>query len=203
MKRWNVATLVVALALGVAACGSDDDGGAVTAEQGGESGSEQEAAHNEADVEFAQMMIPHHEGALEMAELAVEKAESPEVKDLAERIEAAQGPEIETMRQWLEEWGEDTAADGDMGGMEGMEGMDDGGSGMMSSEEMDELESLEGAAFDRQFLTMMKEHHESAVEMAKTELAEGEYPPAKELAQQIIDTQEAEIEEMDELLAEL
>lgn len=199
MQRWRIATVAAALALGVAACGADDDGGAVSAEQ--EQGSSsasggEEAAHNDADVEFAQMMIPHHEGALEMAEMALEKAESPEVKDLAERIEAAQGPEIETLRQWLEEWGEDAEADGDMGGM------DHGGSGMMSSEEMDELESLEGAEFDQQFLTMMKEHHEGAVEMAETELEDGEYPPALELAQQIIDAQEAEIEEMDQLLSE-
>ena len=199
MQRWRIATVAAALALGVAACGADDDGGAVSAEQ--EQGSSsasggEEAAHNDADVEFAQMMIPHHEGALEMAEMALEKAESPEVKDLAERIEAAQGPEIETLRQWLEEWGEDAEADSDMGGM------DHGGSGMMSSEEMDELESLEGAEFDQQFLTMMKEHHEGAVEMAETELEDGEYPPALELAQQIIDAQEAEIEEMDQLLSE-
>jgi hypothetical protein len=70
---------------------------------------------NEADVEFAQGMIVHHREALRMAELATGRSQNPQVQDLAERISAAQGPEIETMSGWLEQWGEDVPAEGDVG----------------------------------------------------------------------------------------
>src|SRR5690625_2945483 len=114
---------------------------------------------------FAQMMIVHHEGAIEMADLAVEQASSEEVRSLAERIYAAQGPEIEEMTSWLEAWGEDTAP---MGGMEGHGGMDM--EGMSQEEAMAELESLSGAEFDRRFLELMIAHHRGAVDMAQSEL---------------------------------
>lgn len=182
--------------ISLGACSSEDDGGVISAE-GGTGTEVADAPHNDADVAFAQSMVPHHQQAIEMAELALERAGSQEVKDLAQRIEDAQDPEIRILEGWLAEWGEE--ADG------GMEGMDHGGNGsmsdgMMSDEDMADLESLEGAAFDKAFLTMMKEHHEGAVAMAQTELEEGEYEPAKELAQDVIDNQSAEIEEIEELL---
>lgn len=68
--------------------------------------SEVSADHNDQDTTFAQMMIIHHEGAIEMSQLAIERAESPEVVALAERIAEAQGPEIEEMTAWLSAWGE-------------------------------------------------------------------------------------------------
>src|SRR5690625_2266046 len=146
---------------------------------------------------FAQMMIVHHEGAIEMADLAVEQASSEEVRSLAERIYAAQGPEIEEMTSWLEAWGEDTAP---MGGMEGHGGMDMEGMSQEQEEAMAELESLSGAEFDRRFLELMIAHHRGAVDMAQSELDDGENPQALELAQTIIDDQQAEITEMEELL---
>ncbi len=154
-------------------------------------------AHNDADTEFAQMMIVHHEGAIEMADLATDKAESAEVKDLAERIAQAQGPEIEQMTAWLEAWGEDVSPS-EHGGMDhgGME-MD----GMSQEEMMAHLEGLEGQEFDQAFLEGMIAHHQGAVEMADAELAEGENPEALALAEKIISDQEAEIAEMQEMLA--
>ena len=177
---------VVLLALAAAGCGTDDpsiDAGSVAAD------------HNAADVEFAQGMIPHHEQAVEMADVAITKAASPAIKDLAATIKQAQGPEIVTMRGWLDGWGEKAEAAGGHGTDMEMS------SGTMSDQEMGELEKASGAAFDRLFLTMMVRHHKGALEMATTELDEGKYPPAKALASQITTSQAAEIDEMEGLLA--
>lgn len=163
--------------------------------------------HNEADVAFAQGMIPHHAQAMEMSRLAPGRAQSEQVKELARQIEAAQGPEIDTLTGWLRSWGVEVPHGGmsgmDHGSMpdEGMSGMDHGGMrGMMTPEDMQQLQQTEGGEFDRVFLTMMIEHHEGAVEMARTELEQGQFPDAKKMAQQIIDTQQAEIDTMRELL---
>lgn len=191
MRRLGAALLVATALLG--ACGSEDDSGVIDTSQ-----QSSEAEHNAADVAFAQMMIPHHQQAIEMTELAVDRAESQEVKDLVAQIEEAQAPEIETMQGWLEDW--DEPREGAMGGMDMGEGS--GMHGMMSEEEMGSLEAASGAEFDEMFLTMMREHHVGAVTMAEEELETGEYPPAKELAEEIIETQEAEIAEIDRLLSD-
>lgn len=183
LKR--LAAIVVLLVLVGAACGKDEP----SVDTGSPAGD-----HNTADVEFAQGMIPHHQQAVEMADMALEKAADPAIKDLATRIKRAQGPEITAMTGWLEGWGE--KADGGGHGT----GMDMSG-GMMSAQEMGELERSSGAVFDRLFLTMMTRHHQGAIEMAKAELTDGKYPPAKDLATQITTSQQAEIEEMAGLLA--
>lgn len=158
----------------------------------------------DADVAFAQGMIPHHRQAVEMAELAAGRTENPQVLDLAARIGGAQEPEIAIMTSWLQEWGADVPAEDDaMGGMD-HSGMDHGGmagmGGMMTPEQMTALEQTSGAEFDRMFLQMMVEHHRGAVEMAQTELADGTDPDALALAQEIADAQQAEITEMESLL---
>lgn len=156
--------------------------------------------HNQADTTFAQMMVVHHEGALEMAGLATTKADTAEVRDLAGRIEAAQGPEIEQMRGWLEQWDEPAPEDSDMGGMD-HGGMDMGGLDQQAA--MDELDTLDGAAFDRRFLELMIEHHKGALTMAQTEVANGRNEAATSLARTIITAQEKEIAEMEALLEQL
>src|SRR5690606_39526011 len=185
-----------------AACGDgeqttpEEPAAGTATEETTDGATEAEDVHNDADTMFAQMMIVHHEGAIEMADLAVEKADSEEVRSLAERISAAQGPEIEQMTSWLETWGEETSP-------MGHEGMDHGGmdmEGMSQEEAMAELESLSGAEFDQRFLELMIAHHRGAVDMAQEELDGGENPQALELAQKIIDDQQAEITEMEELL---
>ncbi|MBA2496868.1 MAG: DUF305 domain-containing protein [Acidimicrobiia bacterium] len=225
MRSRALAIAVVGLTGIVGACASDDDSTVATPtesetdrgstdEAGGEA---EEAPHNEADVAFAQMMIPHHEQAVEMSQLAPDRAEDERVLELAEQIEAAQAPEIEEMTGWLESWGEDVGGHDmgdmeegeDMGDMEEGEDMgdmdmdDSSMPGMMSDEEMTELEALSGAEFDVMFLEMMTAHHEGALEMAETEIADGEFPDAIALAETIIETQQAEIEEMEGLLADL
>lgn len=189
-KTLAVTVLVAAAALGLTACAddaSDTDPG---------SGGDVSSQFNDADVTFAQQMIPHHQQAVEMAELASERAESDEVRELAEDIEAAQGPEIETMTGWLEAWDQDVPS----GSMDhgDMSGGDMGA--MMSDEEMMALEDADGAAFDEMFLEMMIRHHEGAIAMARTEQANGENPDAVALAEQIEADQEAEIDTMRQLL---
>jgi len=115
--------------------------------------------HNDADVSFAQMMIEHHRGAIEMADLAPSRAASDKVKQLAAKIKAAQAPEIEQMSGWLTAWGTGPAASSPA--MGGMSGMDHGSStssgmpGMMSGEQMTQLTAATGAAFDKMFLQLM------------------------------------------------
>ena len=181
-------------ALAGAACSSNDDDPTIGAGAEGDEAVD-EAPHNDADVAFAQGMIPHHEQALEMAALASENASDERVKELAAEIEAAQEPEIEEMQAWLSSWGEEVAADG--------EHHEEGSGGMMTEEDMAALESATGAEFDRMFLEMMIEHHRGAIEMAETEIADGEFPDAIDLARTIKSAQEAEITEMEALLEEL
>ncbi len=166
------------------------------------------AAHNAADTAFVQGMIPHHSQAVAMAEIAAQRATDPRVKQLAARIQQAQGPEIEQLRGFLVAWGEpETATTGSTGSMGGMDhgstgqssGSAAGMGGMMSDQQMQQLQQAGGAEFDRMFLQMMVEHHNGAVAMAQTEVTEGQNAEAKALAQKIIDDQRAEITEMQNL----
>ena len=189
MKRLCSSTvLALVAAFALTGCGSSDSGG----DGGGD--------FNDADVTFAQSMIPHHEQAVDMAKMAQMHASSPEVKRLADKVEAAQGPEISTMKGWLKDWGKDESG-GSMGGMDhGSEdsGMDDM-PGMMSDGDMAELDKATGPQFDQMFLTMMIEHHTGAIEMAKTEQSEGKNADAKALAKKIEAAQTAEIADMKKL----
>lgn len=150
---------------------------------------------NQADVSFAQQMIPHHQQAVQMASLAASRASSPQVRQLARQIEVAQNPEIQTMTGWLRAWGQPTAMPADS-----MEGMDHGTPGMMTSQDISHLRSLHGQAFDRLFLQMMITHHQGAVEMARTQQAQGTSPAAERLARSIEATQTAQISQMRQLL---
>jgi uncharacterized protein (DUF305 family) len=184
----------------LAGCADDSDDssatGAASSSSSAPSASESESAQfNEADVEFAQGMIVHHQGALEMAQMADSRAQDPRVLELASRIEAAQQPEIDTMTSWLEEWDQPTEAS--MGGMD--HGSGDMGMGM----DMSGLEAASGTEFDRMFLEMMTEHHQGAVDMANTEIADGQNDAALTLARTIVTDQTAEIEEMQTILSEL
>jgi uncharacterized protein (DUF305 family) len=161
-------------------------------------------------------MIPHHEDAIEMAKLAQTRSNNPDVKALATQIQAAQQPEIEQMKGWLASWNEPTMPAGigpDRMGPDGMGqgGMGQGGNmpggtptgmpgGMTSSGDTAKLEGLSGTEFDREFLTMMTAHHETAINMARAVQANGRYEPTKTLAANIIRSQTEEINQMAELL---
>ncbi|MFE6363964.1 DUF305 domain-containing protein [Streptomyces sp. NPDC057806] len=194
------AGLVAASALFLAACGGDGTDGMDGMEHGGpasRTASERAGAgagdFNDADVAFARMMIPHHEQALEMAQLADGRASDAEVEELAGRIERAQGPEITTMKGWLQSW-KQPAADASGSGMD--HGAGHGGDGMMSGADMAELEALKGTAFDKAFAEMMIEHHNGAIAMAEDERRNGEHPGARKMAAAVVKSQAAEVEQL-------
>jgi len=201
LRRAALATGALILALLAGGCGEhgpdhNNMGTAATSAAAPKSG----ATFNAIDVKFATDMIPHHRQAIEMAEAARSKAATPEVKALADRIAKAQEPEIATMSGWLTAWGAPVPSPGamhhDMGDMGQMPGM-------MTDREMQDLSKAAGKDFDRMFLQMMIKHHQGAVEMAKTEQAQGQDPAAKQLAAKIAADQTAEITEMQGLLAKL
>jgi uncharacterized protein (DUF305 family) len=144
-------------------------------------------------------MVMHHQQAIEMADTFLQKDGVDErVRTLAEKIKAAQEPEIDLMNEWLASWGET----GDS--TESMEGHDMGDmSGTMSEEDMNALMDANGEEANSLFLTQMTAHHMGAIDMANSEIASGENPDALELAEKIITDQRAEIEEMNDLLATL
>jgi uncharacterized protein (DUF305 family) len=191
-KRMLASTAAgVALALSLAACGA----GSSPVDEATDA-----TMHDDADTQFAQMMVIHHEGAVEMGRLAADSGGSAEVRELGERIAAAQSPEIELMSSWLESWGEDEPDDAEMGSMDhggmDMEGMD-------QDEVMGELSGLTGEAFDRRFLELMTDHHRGAIEMAEEHMADGSNAEAKELSAAIVSAQTAEIDEMTQMLDDL
>src|SRR5690554_705621 len=125
---------------------------------------------NAADIEFAQMMIPHHEGAISMAQIIRNKQDiDRQITDLAQRIQAAQGPEIDQLTHWLEAWGADAEMD---------HNMDD----MMSEDDVAALEAATGAEASQLFLEQMIVHHQGAIDMAQAELENGVNPDAKAMA---------------------
>lgn len=158
--------------------------------------------HNDEDVMFARMMIPHHQQAVQMSELLLAKDEIPtEVTDFAQKVIDAQGPEIDRMNAMLEAWGQEPMGMDEMGDMGGM---DHGSmSGMMSQEDMQELEDATGTEAARLYLEQMTAHHEGAIEMAQDEVDQGQNPQALHLAQEMVTAQQAEIAEMEQLLQQL
>jgi uncharacterized protein (DUF305 family) len=160
-----------------------------------------EATFNDADIAFAEGMLPHHRSAIEMSQLPEGRAADPRILDLAGRIEAAQQPEIETLSGRLEEWGAGDTDGADHSGTD--HGTGDGTGGMMSEQDMQALMNASGAEFDRLFLAEMIVHHRGAVEMAVAESADGQNVDALAMAETIRDSQSAEIAEMQQLLTEL
>ncbi|MGH8969178.1 MAG: DUF305 domain-containing protein [Actinomycetes bacterium] len=151
------------------------------------------------DVDFVAAMVPHHEQALEMSALAPDRARDPRVRRLAERIRAAQAPEILAMEQWLDDHGE--KAMDHSGGHHGSHAADM--PGMMTDREMRALRASRGTDFDRMFLHMMIRHHGGALEMADAATAGGRDVIAQELAADVSTSQTAEIDRMRTLLREL
>ena len=153
---------------------------------------------NEADIMFAQMMIPHHQQAVEMSDTLLAKTGiSAKTVSLAEDIKAAQEPEIAQLNALLVAWGfDEMTADDDMAGM-------DHSSGMMSDEDMDALDAATGPEAERLYLEQMIEHHEGAIDMASPQIIDGTNADAVELAESIESAQQKEISEMKKARAAL
>jgi uncharacterized protein (DUF305 family) len=195
MRKITVASTALAAALVLAGCSSTASDDGMAGMDHGSSSSRSESTStadvNEADAMFVSAMIVHHEQAIEMSDVLLEKeGVDEEVATLAEKIKAAQEPEIDTMTSWLADWG-----------VEAMEGMDHGG--MMSEDDMAALEAATGADASALFLEQMIEHHQGAIDMAHDEADGGQNADAVELAEKIIADQTEEIVTMQELLASL
>lgn len=151
------------------------------------------------DRAFIDMMVPHHESAIAMAEIAQERAERPELRRLADDIVAAQSSEIAQMRDWRERWfgSGDTPSMEEMPMLPGM-AMPPGHS--MSGGTMDmrsEVDGLRDAQpFDRNFIDAMIRHHEQAVEAAQIALTGTERDEIRSLAEDIIEAQTREIDQL-------
>ncbi|MBM7091691.1 DUF305 domain-containing protein [Streptomyces sp. S12] len=213
------AALVALAVLGLAACesGGEEDRSAATkrpsvivpGEPGGQNRtlSAEEAAGqraeddspNAADVSYTRMMIVHHAQALEMTELVPDRAESGRIVKLAERIAAAQGPEIEAMRGWLKTHGKSETDEGH--GKGHGEGHDHATMpGMVAPAQMKQLRAAEGKAFDQLFLTLMITHHQGAITMATDVKAQGNNIRIEEMADDVVAQQTSEITRMRALL---
>jgi uncharacterized protein (DUF305 family) len=205
-ERWKRITLIGAGAVAVlfvsAACvkvdtGREDPAGqttSATATSAAPAPAAGTEAHNDADVWFVRHMIPHHEQAIEMSDIVLaNQGIDPRVTEMANKIKAAQGPEIQQMQDWLSQWGNPTMPAITPGGMPGQ----------LSERELDALRETKGADASSLFLTQMIAHHEGAISVAQTEVEEGLYPPAVAMARSIASTQQQEIGTMKGILASL
>lgn len=154
---------------------------------------ENNSSFSNSDVMFAQMMIPHHQQAVDMGTLAETRASSPEVKALAAQIKAEQAPEIAQMSRWLTDAGLPITSSMDMG-----HGMD----GVLSDAQMTALTNASGASFDKLYLEGMIGHHEGAIKMVSM-LKNSDNPSTKLLGENIVASQTAQIAQMKALLAKL
>jgi len=222
-SRWLLLTIALA-AMIVAACGDDDGGtdegsgasataavsmsspmetpsGDASSTMAMDMGNDMDMDHDmdgtpgtstDMDLMFLDGMVPHHQSAIEMAEIALEEGEQEEIRTLAQEIITSQESEIEQMTAWRNEWFPDAPmvdmSDSDMAGMN------------MSESDMQMLRDAD--SFDKTFLEMMIPHHQSAIMMAEDVLTTTERPEIMQLAEEIIAAQEAEIEQMQEWLAE-
>ena len=188
MKLQKVLLAVIATAVAIGGCSSTK---------------ESNALFNDADAMFVQMMIPHHEQAIVLAEMAENSTSgtSPEVTSLAGQIKSAQGPEVELMKSFLTQWDVPVVEPGSMD-----HGSMDHGSkmkGMLSVEELAKLSTLSGKVFDKEWMLAMIAHHEGAIEMAQTVEQSGKNLELQTLAKAIISGQQVEIDQMKSMLANL
>lgn len=187
-RRAAAAALALATVLGGCSDGAGDPAASTT------------QTFNDADVKFAQTMIPHHEQAVEMTDIVLAKpGVDPEVTALAQKIKDTQRPEMTTMTDLLSAWDQplipDHAAEADEDHWDT--------EGMLTPEEMQELASADGPSAQQLFLEGMIEHHRGAVTMVQDEIDNGVNPDAQRLAQAIKDGQTKEIELMQSLLSRL
>ena len=187
----------------------------------------EEQGHNEADVDYLVMMIEHHSQALEITDLVAERHEREGIEGIADRIAAAQEPEITAMESWLEENvlapARENPAHQNFCGLDGEGGEGDEGGhhsedgdvaecvldadhdemeGMVSDEDLERLEAAEGEEFDELFVELMSEHHRGAVSMAEDVMADGSDQQVLEMANDLIAEQNTEISRMERILDE-
>jgi uncharacterized protein (DUF305 family) len=198
MRRWVLIIGAAALAALVAmtACSSSSNKSATSGTSSAGSlavstSAPATTAHNQADVTFAQNMIPHHEQhCIQMSDIILGKQGiDPRVVQMANQIKAEQGPEIQQMRSWLSQWGQPT--------------MSTAPTMAMSDQDMTALQNAQGVDASKQFLSGMIQEHQAAIAMAQDEIKSGQYPPAVALAHSIVTNHQQEITTMQGILASL
>jgi len=181
--------VAMVLAVGVlASCGASDQHTQPRAQQ-----STEQANHNADDIAFAHNMVAHHGQVVQMAEMVQTNSENRQMIDLASRMTTTQLGEIQAFNAWLVQWQE--GASSDPAGHDGTTMP-----GMLDAATIDRLQSLRGADFDRLWLTSMIDHHKGAIVMAQGELEHGKNSDAMYLARTIIAEQQAEIDQMNQML---
>jgi uncharacterized protein (DUF305 family) len=187
-RKILVIVAIVGSALTLSACSSTSNAGSAG------SSSSASSAFNSADVNFATNMAAHHQQAIDMSQMILDKSDiDPRVVTLAQDIKAAQTPEIKQMKSWLSDWGQDSS---------GMAGMDMGGS-LMSDSDMADLKGSTGLAASKLFLTQMTVHHKGAITMATREVDTGKNADAIAVAKKIISAQTTELTTMSDILSTL
>ncbi|MBF6330805.1 DUF305 domain-containing protein [Nocardia transvalensis] len=194
--RITLAGAGIAAALLVAGCGNDGSDGSANTSSAPMSGMNHGTStaprtdFNDADVSFLQMMYPHHAQAVDMAKLVPGRSQNQQLITLAANVEKAQAPEMQQIADLLRRFGKPAPS----------ATMHHDMSGMMSQDQMTQLQNSTGPDFDRMWMQMMIQHHQGAIDMSNTELANGTNPDAKALAQSIITAQQAEIQQMQGML---
>lgn len=197
MHTTTTRTLAIAaaltLGLTLAGCSTSNSG----SDTGSSSSTSAASAHNDQDVMFAQMMLPHHKQAVEMSDMLLAKGSGVDagVTDLAKQIKAEQSPEITQLTTWLKGWGEPTESE--------HSGMGHSMSGMMSDSDMNDLDQASAKDAAKLYLEQMVQHHKGAVDMAKTEVDKGKNTDAVAMAKSIVSSQTEQITQMQDMLASL
>jgi uncharacterized protein (DUF305 family) len=196
MFRTTLVPTLLAVTITLAGCSNDNDMPSNHGATGPDASSTAADQFNDADIMFAQDLIPHHDQAVNMSDMVLSKTGvHPEVTALAMQIKAAQQPEIDTMNTWLDAWGRKEFDD---------DGKHHGGAGgLMTEDEMRRLDKANGREGQRLYLEGMIKHHEGAITMAKIEIASGKNPGAIKLAESIAESQQQEIDTMTALLTKL
>ncbi|GAA0793346.1 DUF305 domain-containing protein [Spirilliplanes yamanashiensis] len=188
VRRITLAASAAGAALILSACGSSSSGpeaGEGAEPAGASQPSQAAASFNDADVAFAQMMIPDHKMVAEMGELAEKKADTSELKALAKEMKK-ESETAQTLEGLLTAWGKPASGDTD--------GMDMPGA--MTDKDMDMLDSMSGMEFDMMFAEMMVKHHEGSLKMVRDAQTAGASAEAKALADDMLQNKEEQLEKL-------
>ena len=198
MKKLLTASALVIASISLAGCtinlGSPDKDDSGMMGENGMMGNKTvgSSSFSGADIMFAQMMIPHHEQAITLSDMAAKNSKNQEILNFAKQIKDAQEPEITQMTAWLTDGGYGLDPGHSMDGM----------GGMLSDEQLSKLSKLSGAAFDKLFLTSMIEHHKGALQMVIM-IENSTDPKIKLFGDSIIRVQSDEIAYMEQLLTKI
>jgi uncharacterized protein (DUF305 family) len=156
------------------------------------SSSSSNANYTGADIMFLQMMIPHHQQAIDISNLAMKNSQDPELLELAKIIARDQAAEIKQMKAWLK----DAGASEDMG--HSMDGM----GGMLNGDDLAALNAATGKEFDTLWLKGMTEHHDGAIHMTQM-IEDAQNADIKAFGTKVIKDQSEQIAQMKKMLARL